>query len=231
VSFANFNDLDSVRAAVTAETAAVIIEPVQGEGGVYPASAEFLRGLRALCNERGALLIFDEIQCGVGRTGKLWGHEWSGVTPDMMTVAKPLAGGLPIGALLVTDAVASTLHVGEHGTTFGGGPMITSVALSVFNRVSDPKFLAHVNETGNYLMERLSEINSPHIKQVRGRGLMVGVELDIEAAKIRTAGYAHGLLLIQAREKVVRFVPPLIMQKTHVDELVEKFGALLTEVG
>ena len=231
VTFANFNALDSVRAQVNDTTAAIIIEPVQGEGGIYPASADFLRGLRQLCNERGALLIFDEIQCGVGRTGKLWGHEWSGVTPDMMTVAKPLAGGLPIGALLATDAVASTLHVGEHGTTFGGGPMITSVALSVFNRVSDPKFLAHVNETGNYLMERLSEINSPHIKEIRGRGLMVGVELDIDASKIRTAGYAHGLLLIQAREKVVRFVPPLILQKTHVDELIEKFGKILREVG
>ncbi|CAG0949138.1 partial acetylornithine/N-succinyldiaminopimelate aminotransferase, partial [Anaerolineae bacterium] len=230
VTFANFNDLDSVRAAITNETAAVILEPVQGEGGVYPASDTFLRGLRELCNERGALLIFDEIQCGVGRTGKLWGHEWSGVTPDLMTVAKPLAGGLPIGALLMTDAVASAMHVGEHGTTFGGGPMITSVALNVFNRVSDPKFLAHVNETGNYLMERLSEINSPHIKQVRGRGLMVGVELDIEAAKIREKGYAHGILLIQARERVVRFVPPLVLQKTHVDELVDKFGKILAEL-
>lgn len=231
VTFANLNDLDSVRAAVNEQTAAIIIEPVQGEGGIYPATDEFMRGLRQLCNDSGALLIFDEIQCGVGRTGKLWGHEWSGITPDMMTVAKPLAGGLPIGALLVTDAVASSLHVGEHGTTFGGGPMITSVALSVFNRVSDPKFLQHVNETGNYLMERLSEINSPHIKQLRGRGLMIGVELDIDAGKIRTAGYMHGLLLIQAREKVVRFVPPLILQKTHVDELIEKFGEILTEVG
>ena len=167
----------------------------------------------------------------VGRTGKLWGYEHSGVAPDLMTVAKPLAGGMPIGALLMTDAVASAMHVGEHGTTFGGGPMITSVALSVFNRVSDPNFLAHITETGNYLMERLSEINSPHIKEVRGRWLMVGVELDIEAAKIRTAGYAHGLLLIQAREKVVRFVPPLVFQKSHVDELVEKFGKILAEVG
>ncbi len=229
VTFANFNDLDSARAAITHETAAVIIEPVQGEGGIYPASTAFLRGLRALCHERGALLIFDEIQCGVGRTGKLWGYEWSGVTPDLMTVAKPLAGGLPIGAVLVTDAVASSLHVGEHGTTFGGGALITAVALSVFNRISDPKFLAHVNETGNYLMERVSEINSPHIQEVRGRGLMVGVELDIDAAKVREQGYPHGLLLIQAREKVVRFVPPLIFQKTHVDELVEKFGTILAQ--
>ena len=231
VAFAEFNDLDSARVAITDETAAVIIEPVQGEGGIYPASDEFMRGLRALCNERGALLIFDEIQCGLGRTGKLWAHEWSGVTPDIMTLAKPLAGGLPIGAFLMTDAVASAIHAGEHGTTFGGGPFITSVALSVFNRISDPKFLAHVNETGNYLMERLAEINSPHIKEVRGRGLMIGVEMDIDAAKIRDLGYTQGLLLIQAREKVVRFVPPLIMQKIHVDELVEKLGKILAEVG
>ena len=231
VTFADFNNLDSVRAAITNETAAVVIEPVQGEGGVYPANDDFLRGVCALCNERGALLIFDEIQCGLGRTGKLWAHEWSGVTPDLMMLAKPLAGGLPIGALLMTDAVASAIHVGEHGTTFGGGPFITSLALSVFNRLSDPRFLAHVNETGNYLMERLVEINSPHIKEVRGRGLMIGVEMDIDAAKVRDMGYMHGLLLIQAREKVVRLVPPLVFQKMHVDELVEKLGRVLTEVG
>ncbi len=230
VIFAEFGALDSVRAVVNAETAAVIIEPVQGEGGIYPATDEFLRGLRALCNERGALLIFDEIQCGLGRTGKLWAHEYSGVTPDLMTLAKPLAGGLPIGALLMTDAVASSIHVGEHGTTFGGGPFMTSIALNVFNRISDEKFLAHVRETGNYLMERLSEINSPHIKEVRGRGLMIGVELDIDAGKVRDIGYNYGLLLIQAREKVVRFVPPLVFEKKHVDELIEKFSKVLAEV-
>jgi acetylornithine/N-succinyldiaminopimelate aminotransferase len=231
VSFAEFGALDSVRAVVNAETAAVIIEPVQGEGGIYPATDEFLRGLRALCNERGALLIFDEIQCGLGRTGKLWAHEYSGVTPDLMTLAKPLAGGLPIGALLMTDAVALSIHVGEHGTTFGGGPFMTSIALNVFNRISDEKFLAHVRETGNYLMERLSEINSPHIKEVRGRGLMIGVELDVDAGKVRDIGYNYGLLLIQAREKVVRFVPPLVFEKKHVDELIEKFSKVLAEVG
>lgn len=229
VTFANFNDLDSARVVITNETAAVIVEPVQGEGGVCPANDAFLRGLRDLCNERGALLIFDEIQCGLGRTGNLWAHEYAGVKPDMMTLAKPLAGGLPIGATLVTEAVASSLHVGEHGTTFGGGPMVTAVALSVFNRISDPKFLEHVNETGNYLMERLSEINSPHIKEVRGRGLMVGVELDIDAQKVLEKGYAHGLLLIKARERVVRFMPPLVFQKAHVDELVEKFEKVLAE--
>lgn len=230
VTFADFNNLDSVRTAMTDETAAVIVEPVQGEGGIYPATDEFLRGLRALCNESGALLIFDEIQCGLGRTGKLWAYEYAGVTPDLMTLAKPLAGGLPIGALLMTDAVASAMHVGEHGTTFGGGPFITSVALAVFKRISDEKFLANVRETGNYLMERVSEINSPHIKEVRGRGLMIGVELDIDAGKVRDIGYNHGLLLIQARDKVVRFVPPLIFEKKHVDELIEKFSQVLAQV-
>ncbi len=230
VTFANFNDLDSVRTVLNDETAAIIIEPVQGEGGIYPATDEFLRGLRELCNEHGALLIFDEIQCGLGRTGKLWAYEYAGVTPDLMTLAKPLAGGLPIGALLMTEAVASAMHAGEHGTTFGGGPFITSVALSVFNRLSDEKFLAHVRETGNYLMERISEINSPHIKEVRGRGLMIGVELDIDAGKVRDIGYHYGLLLIQAREKVVRFVPPLIFEKKHVDELIEKFSHVLAKV-
>lgn len=231
VTFAEFNDLGSTRAAITKETAAVIVEPVQGEGGVYPANDEFLRGLRSLCDEVGILLIFDEIQCGLGRTGKLWGHEWAGVKPDMMALAKPLAGGLPIGATLVTDAVASSLHVGEHGTTFGGGPFITSIGYAVFNRISDPSFLRHVNETGSYLMERLSEINSPHIKEIRGRGLMIGMELDVDAKPVLQKGYAEGLLLISAREKTVRFVPPLIFEKKHVDELVEKTARILMGIG
>lgn len=230
VTFAGFNDLGSARSAITKDTAAVVIEPVQGEGGVFPAADSFLRGLRQLCDERGALLIFDEIQCGLGRTGKLWAHEWSGVKPDMMALAKPLAGGLPIGAALVTEAVAMSLHAGEHGTTFGGGPLITSVALAVFNRISQPEFLSRVQENGKYLMDRLSEINSPHIKEVRGRGLMIGVELDIDAGQVIQKGYGHGLLLIRARERAVRFVPPLIIEKTHIDELTDKFAATLREL-
>jgi predicted acetylornithine/succinylornithine family transaminase len=230
VTFANYNDLDSVRSAITNETAAVVVEPVQGEGGVYPGTNDFLKGLRALCDERGLLLIFDEIQCGMGRTGKLWAHEWADVRPDIMTLAKPLAGGLPIGAVLMTEAVARAMHAGEHGTTFGGGPMVTSVALYVLNRIADSKFLAHVQETGNYMMERLSEVNSPHIREIRGRGLMVGVELDTDAQPVLNKGYDHGLLLIKARERVVRFVPPLIIEKKHVDELVDKFGKILAEL-
>jgi predicted acetylornithine/succinylornithine family transaminase len=229
VTFAGFNDLDSARAAITERTAAVIVETVQGEGGVYPAGDEFLRGLRALCDERGALLIFDEVQCGLGRTGKLWAHQHAGVTPDLMTLAKPLAGGLPIGATLVTEAVAQTIHVGDHGSTFAGGPFITSVALAVFHVVRQPEFLQSVQEKGAYLMERLSEINSPHIQDVRGRGLMVGVELDVDALPVIERGYAHGLLLIRARERVVRIVPPLIIERAQIDELVEGFGQILAE--
>lgn len=230
VTFADLDDLESARAAISDETAAVIVEPVQGEGGVYPASDDFLRGLRQLCDACGALLIFDEIQCGLGRTGTLWAHEHAGITPDIMTLAKPLAGGLPIGATLVTQAVAAALHVGDHGSTFAGGPLITSVALAVFNRINDPVFLASVRDKGTYLMERLSEINSPHIQEIRGRGLMIGVELDVDAQPVIECGYARGLLLIKARERVVRLVPPLIIERAHIDELVDRFGQVLSEV-
>jgi acetylornithine/N-succinyldiaminopimelate aminotransferase len=226
---AEFNNLESAKAVIGAKTAAVIIEPVQGEGGIYEATPEFLRGLRELCDQHGAVLIFDEIQCGVGRTGTLWAHEASGVTPDIMTIAKPLAGGLPIGAILMTEAVASAMHPGEHGTTFAGGPLVTGVAKVVLNRVSQPEFLAHVNETGDYLMERLSEINSPLIKAVRGRGLMVAVELTVDTSAIIEAGYKNGLILVNAGTNVIRLVPPLIIEKEHVDELVEKLTVILAE--
>ncbi|MEO8607116.1 MAG: aspartate aminotransferase family protein [Chloroflexota bacterium] len=226
---ADFNNLESAKAVIGAKTAAVIIEPVQGEGGIYEATPEFLRGLRELCDQHGAALIFDEIQCGVGRTGTLWAHEASGVTPDIMTVAKPLAGGLPIGAILMTEDVASAMHPGEHGTTFAGGPLVTEVAKVVLNRVSQPEFLAHVNETGDYLMERLSEINSPLIKDVRGRGLMVAVELTVDTSSIIEAGYKNGLILVNAGTNVIRLVPPLIIEKEHVDELVEKLTVILAE--
>src|SRR5690606_8509770 len=186
---AEYNNLDSAAAVINEKTAAVIVEPVQGEGGIYPAEPSFLRGLRELCDRYNAVLIFDEIQCGVGRTGKLWAYEHSGVTPDIMTLAKPLAGGLPIGAILTTDAIAGHIHPGDHGSTFGGGPFVTGVAKYVLGRVSDPAFLAHVTETGDYLKERLQEINSPLIKDVRGQGLMVGLELTIDVNNLIQSGY------------------------------------------
>jgi acetylornithine/N-succinyldiaminopimelate aminotransferase len=226
---AEFNNIDSAKAAIGPKTAAVIVEPIQGEGGILPATTEFLRALRDLCDKHEALMIYDEIQCGMGRTGKLWAHEHSGVTPDIMTLAKPLAGGLPIGAILMTEAVASAMHVGEHGTTFAGGPVVTAVAKMVLERISQPEFLAHVEEVGDYLMERLSEINSPLITDVRGKGLMVGMEMTIDATKVVEAGFKKGLITVNAGPNVIRFVPPLIVEKQHVDQLVEQISAILAE--
>jgi acetylornithine/N-succinyldiaminopimelate aminotransferase len=227
VLVAEYNNLESAKAAISEKTAAVIIEPVQGEGGIFAASDEFMRGLRDLCDQHDVLLIFDEIQCGMGRTGTLWAHEPGGVSPDILTAAKPLAGGLPIGAILMTEAVASAMHPGEHGTTFAGGLLVTSAAQVVLNRVSQPEFLAQVRAVGAYLVERLSEINSPLIKEVRGRGLMVGLELTVDVSNVIAAGYEHGLILVNAGTNVVRFVPPLIVEKQHVDELIQKLTAIL----
>ncbi len=224
---AEFNSIESAQAAISDQTAAVFVEPVQGEGGIHPATPEFLQSLRDLCDQHGALLIFDEIQCGLGRTGTLWAYEQTGVTPDIMTLAKPLAGGLPIGAILTTEAVAAHITPGDHGTTFGGGPFVTSVAKYVFDRVSQPEFLAHVAETGDYLMERLEEINSPLIKDVRGCGLMVGIELSVDVSPVVAAGFEHGLLLVNAGTDVIRFVPPLIAQKSDVDTLIERLAGIL----
>jgi predicted acetylornithine/succinylornithine family transaminase len=227
---AEYNNIGSAKAAIGPNTAAVIVEPVQGEGGLHAATPEFLRTLRDLCDQHGALLIFDEIQCGMGRTGTLWAYEQVGVTPDIMTVAKPLAGGLPIGAILATEKVASALQHGDHGSTFAGGPLVTGAAKVVLQRVSQPEFLAHVQEVGAYLKERLEEINSPLVKGVRGKGLMLGLELTIDTTPIISAGYQQGLILVNAGTNVLRFVPPLIIEKQHVDELVEKLTVMLAEV-
>ncbi len=224
---AQFNDIEGLKWAITPKTCAVFVEPVQGEGGVYSATPAFLQALRKRCDEVGALLVFDEVQCGLGRTGDLWAHTASGVTPDVMTLAKPLAGGLPIGAILATERVASVMGPGEHGSTFAGGPLVCSVANYVFDRIKEPAFLQHVRETGQYLKERLEEINSAHIREVRGRGLMLGLELDMEAAGVIAKGYERGLLIINAGLNTLRLVPPLIAEKQHVDMFIEKFSAIL----
>jgi acetylornithine/N-succinyldiaminopimelate aminotransferase len=228
VSVAPFNDAASLDKFITEKTCAVFIEPVQGEGGIHPATPEFLKALRKRCDEMGALLVYDEVQCGLGRTGELWGHSASGVTPDIMTLAKPLAGGLPIGAILMTNKVAATMPAGGHGTTFAGGPLICAVAGYVFDRIANPAFLSNVRETGTYLMERLEEVNSPHIKEVRGRGLMVGVELDLDVSKLIAKGYEQGLMMVGSGTSIVRLVPPLIAEKQHVDTFIERFSTVLT---
>ncbi|MBP6016938.1 MAG: acetylornithine/succinylornithine family transaminase [Candidatus Promineofilum sp.] len=218
--FAPFNDLAAARAVIGPTTGAVVIEPVQGEGGIHAATPEFLRGLRALCDEFGATLIFDEIQCGLGRTGTLWAYEASGVTPDIMTLAKPLANGLPIGAILMTEEVAASVGYGEHGSTFAGGPLVCRAANVVFDRIAQPAFLAAVAANGAYLLQQLGDLDSPHVREVRGAGLLVGVDLDIPAAGVIAAARAGGLLVINAGETTLRIAPPLIVTPAHIDAAV-----------
>ncbi len=220
VTFIPFNDVEAAQTAITSETCAVIVEPIQGEGGVHIASPEFLRALRARCDETGALLIFDEVQCGLGRTGTLWAYEAYGVEPDLLTVAKPLANGLPIGAVLMKEKVAAVLQPGDHGSTFAGGPLVSAVALHVFERLRDPAFLAHVRAVGAYLMERLHAAELPGVKEIRGRGLIVGIEIEGDARAVTMAALERGLLLTTAGDHVVRMVPPLIVERSHIDEAV-----------
>ncbi|MGC8877645.1 MAG: aspartate aminotransferase family protein [Anaerolineae bacterium] len=232
VRFVPFNDLHAAKEAITDQVCGVLIEPIQGEGGVHLATAEFLQGLRALCAERGALLIFDEIQCGLGRSGTLWAHEPSGVTPDVMTLAKPLAGGLPMGAVLMTQAVADVMVPGDHGSTFAAGPLVCQVAQVVLRRISSPQFLAEVRAKGEYLATRLNHLIRPHclVRDVRGRGLIWGIECSVEASTVVNAAYRHGLLVCAAGTHVVRLLPPLIIARTEIDEMVDKLAATLENV-
>lgn len=225
-----FNDIDSAKQVIDGDTAAVVIEPIQGEGGINLATADFLQTARRLCDLHEAILIFDEIQCGLGRAGDLWAHSFSGVSPDIMVLAKPLSGGLPVGAILTTDAVASAMQPGDHGSTFSGGAVIMRAGEMVVKRVLSDGFMEHVKEVGDYLLERLQELNSPHITDVRGRGLMAGIELDAAPAAIVERGYQHGLLLASAGTNVIRFIPPLIIEKRHVDELIEKLTIILESI-
>ncbi|HXW00330.1 MAG TPA: aspartate aminotransferase family protein [Anaerolineae bacterium] len=233
VTFAEFNNLDSARQAINPNTCAVIVEPVQGEGGVTPAEPQFLAGLRALADEAGALLIFDEVQCGLGRTGKLWAYENYEVTPDIMTLAKPLAGGLPMGAVLLTQAVADTLEVGDHGSTFAAGPLVCMVARAVFSQINQPQFLAEVKAKGEHLAEKLREVvaESPLLTGMRGQGLMWGLLSAIPAAEIVAEAHNHGLIILVAGEKVIRLLPPLTITQAELDMLAERLRETLTAVG
>ncbi len=230
VRFAEFNDLESAEQVIGDDVCAVIVEPVQGEGGVHLATAEFLQGLRALCDKHNALLIFDEVQCGLGRTGTLWAHQGYGVTPDLLTSAKPLAGGLPMGAVLMTQRVADVMHPGDHGSTFAASPLVAAVAHVALQTISEPEFLASVAQKGAYLKERLEELNSPCIVEVRGKGLMIGADLTIPANDVVQAGYKHGLLLVNAGPNTLRLVPPLIISVPEIDLLIERLTAIFAEL-
>ncbi len=222
-------DVEAAMRAITAgRTAAVIIEPVQGEGGVRPVPDEFLAFLRQLCTDTGTALIFDEVQCGLGRTGTLFASEASGVVPDMYTLAKPLGGGLPMGAILVSDRIAGALAPGDHATTFGGGPFVATVALDVVRTIADPDFLADVRAKGELLGARLQSLStrSRRVKEARGRGLIWGLELNEVAAPIVAAARERHLLVLTAGPTVIRIVPPLTVTR----EDLERGATILAEV-
>ena len=227
IQIAPFNDLAGTAKLMNDAVCAVIVEPVQGEGGVFPADREFLRGLRALCNRYNALLIFDEVQCGMGRTGTLWAYQGYGVTPDILTTAKPLAGGLPMGAVLMTERVAEVMHPGDHGSTFAGSPLVASVAEVLVKRVADPEFLACAAESGRYLLDRLQTAQLPHVTEIRARGLMVGLDVDVTAAGAIKAAQGQGLLVASAGPQTLRLLPPLIITPKEIDVAVERLGAAL----
>jgi predicted acetylornithine/succinylornithine family transaminase len=232
VRFVDAGDMTALDAALNAErVAAAIIEPVQGEGGIRPVPHAFLRTLRELCDQRGVALIFDEVQCGVGRSGKLFTHEWAGVRPDLLMVAKPLAGGLPMGALVVAEKLASVMAVGDHGTTFGGGPFVSTVARAVLRTINQPAFLAGVRERAGVLEDALRALaaRSEKVKAVRGIGLIWGVEVEgLAADVVLKARETSGLLLASAGKDVVRVLPPLNVDPELLTEGVRMLEGAIT---
>ena len=209
-------DIEDLAIVLDAETvAAVILEPVQGEGGVRVLDRGFIRELHALTRERQVALIFDEIQCGMGRTGSLFAYEQIGVEPDMLTLAKPMAGGLPMGAVLLSNRIASTINAGEHGTTFGGGPFVASVALHVLERVSDPTLLSHVASAGQWIGDQLQGISerTGRVRAIRGIGFMWGIDVGEPAGEVVTRARDAGLLILTAGDHTVRLLPPLVMTR------------------
>ena len=218
-------DRDAVKAAIGPETAAILIEPIQGEGGVRVIDAGFLRFLREVCDASGVLLIFDEIQCGMGRTGRFFAHEWAGVTPDIMAIAKGIGGGFPLGACLATEMAASGMTVGAHGSTFGGNPLAMAVGNAVLDAVLEDGFMDHVAAAGLRLKQKLAALADLYpdvIAGIRGKGLMLGLECVVANTDLVAAAAAEHLLLVAAGDNVVRILPPLIVDTGDIDEAVER---------
>jgi acetylornithine/N-succinyldiaminopimelate aminotransferase len=231
VSFAEYNNLDSVKALITPDTCAIIMESLQGEGGIHPASEEFMKGVRALCDEKGILLILDEIQCGMGRTGKMFAFQHYGILPDIITSAKALGCGVPVGAFAAKEEIAQALVPGDHGTTYGGNPLATAAVCKVFEIYKKDHIVEHVNELAPYLIDKLNALASKHscIKDVRGIGFMQGIELDVPAGEIVGAALSKGLILISAGTNIIRIVPPLVAGKEHIDEMCRILDEIFTE--
>jgi acetylornithine/N-succinyldiaminopimelate aminotransferase len=220
-----FGDLEAVKAAITPQTAAVMIEPIQGEGGIRTAPEGFLKALRKLCDEAGALLILDEVQCGMGRTGKLFAFEWDGIQPDIVMVAKGIGGGFPLGAVLATEEAASGMTAGTHGSTYGGNPLACAVGAKVVEIIANPDFLAEVNRKGALFRQRLEGLIAAHPKvfeEVRGTGLMLGLKCRVAPADLVKAGYAQHLLTVAASDNTVRLLPPLTITDEEITEAVTR---------
>lgn len=233
VKFADFNDFESVKAQVTDKTCAIIFETVQGEGGIYPATEAFIKQVRALCDERDMLLILDEIQCGMGRTGTMFAWQQYGVKPDIMTSAKAIGCGVPVGAFLMTEKVAQqSLTSGDHGTTYGGNPLACTAISKVIDLFEEQRILENVKETGAYLYKKLDELAVKYdcIKAHRGVGLMQGLECDVPVNEIINEAIAKGLLLINAGANIIRFIPPLIVSKADVDNMIEIIDACFAKL-
>jgi predicted acetylornithine/succinylornithine family transaminase len=227
--YADFNDLASVEAAVNENTCAIMLEPVQGEGGIKPANLDFLKGIRKLCDQEGILLIYDEVQCGLGRTGKFFAFQNYGVSPDIITLAKGLGGGFPIGAMLATEEAAAGFAPGDHASTFGGNFLATAVAGKVVEIISDPAFLQKVGKNGAYLEESLQKISDPRILELRGQGLMLGMEFNTEIKELVEICMQKGLLLLGAGPRILRFVPPLTINQTEINQGINILKEALTE--
>ena len=223
-----FNDLDAVEAAIDASIGGILVEPIQGEGGIRPATQEFLKGLRELCDKHGLLLILDEVQCGVARTGTLFAHEQYGITPDIMAVAKGIGGGFPVGACLATENAASGMVIGTHGSTYGGNPLAMAACMAVLDVITEPSFMAHVNEMSLRLRAALEQMMPNHddlFESVRGMGLMMGLKLKSDSRAFVNHARSHGILLVAAGDNVVRLLPPLIIEEHHIRECVDKLSA------
>lgn len=229
VTFVKQNDLDALRAAVNDSTCAIVLEPIFGEGGIYECTPEFLSECRALADRHKAALIFDEIQCGLGRTGTLFAFQSFGVTPDIVAIAKPIAAGLPLGAFIAKEEFASAISPGQHGTTFGGGPLACRVALEFLSILEDEKLLENVNRVGAYLHQQLESVVEKNAAAtgVRGRGFIQGIQLDIPARPIVDGGLAEGVLFNSTQDTVVRFLPPYLLKEKHVDKGIRVLKKLL----
>ena len=224
VTFADYNDFESVKAAVTENTYAIIVEAVQGEGGIYPANAEFLQGIRKLCDENDIVMICDEIQCGMGRTGSMFAWQGYGVKPDIMTMAKAIGNGVPVGAFAMTKEVSEySLEPGDHGTTYGGNPLACAAVAKTLELFEKYDLTAHVREIGAYLTEKLDELVAANdaVLERRGIGLIQGIKVKKPVGEISSEALKEGLLIISAKGNVLRLVPPLVIEKEHVDEMLE----------